>query len=366
MFYKYSLQENMKMKKLFILSILLSSHLCVADVSINELLEVQTPVIEKQKFSKHAEKMQTICRKITGDQQYVNVATENQSIKNTPVNQTLLVDSKAATNSKKIIKHSTKTLSNEQIVKKQFENKKREILNTMNELKYKKRDIANKINELTSEIESLQDFALTGEEKKRDFYFSVSGGKTHSSNPNAVVSDMNVITEEIVTIAKIVYENRADNEINAIHIKINPFKNSTIDFQRFGSAALGYHVGGNGKIEFEAINSNMEIAKTSDTKEASLWAIMFNLYYNPTIKNIPFAPYVGIGVGPVNFKFASELKGNVNINLPWFAYQAKLGIAYSFIPELKISIGYRCFNIPVPIADSVTTHNVEVGLIFNF
>ncbi len=354
------------MKALFILPIVLSSHLCVADISINELLEVQIPVIEKQKFSKHTEKMQTICRKTTGDQPYVNVAAENQPIKNTPVNQTLLADSKTITNSKKVIERSTKTLSNEQIVKKQFENKKREILNTMNELKYKKRDIANKINELTSEIESLQDFALTGEEKKRDFYFSVSGGKTHSSNPNAVVSSMNVITKEIANTVKVIYENRADGEINAMHTKINPFKDSTIDFQWLGSAALGYHVGGNGKIEFEAINSNMKIINTSDTKEASLWAIMSNLYYNPTIKNIPFTPYVSIGAGPVNFKFASELKDNVNINLPWFAYQAKLGIAYSFIPELKISLGYRCFNIPIPIADSVATHNVEVGLIFNF
>ncbi|WCR54351.1 MAG: hypothetical protein PG981_001373 [Wolbachia endosymbiont of Ctenocephalides orientis wCori] len=93
---------------------------------------------------------------------------------------------------------------------------------------------------------------------------------------------------------------------------------------------------------------------------------MFNLYYNPTIKNIPFAPYVGIGVGPVNFKFASKLKDNININLPWIAYQEKLGIAYFLIPECKISLGYRCFNIPVPVVDSITTHNVEVGLIFNF
>lgn len=349
------------MKKLFMLPILLSSHLCVADVSINELLETQAPVIEKQKFSKLAEKMQTICRKTIGDQHYVNVATENQSIKNTPVNQTLLADSKAATNSKKTIKCSTKTLSNEQIVKKQFENKKREILNTMNELKYKKRDIANKINELTSEIESLQDFALTGEEKKRDFYFSVSGGKTHSSNPNAIMNGMSAIINNIDN------SMRADGKINRVYMGfIGPFNGSTTDFQWLSSAALGYHVGGNGGVEFETVNSSMKIKKTRDTREASLWAIMFNLYYNPTIKNIPFAPYVGIGVGPVNFKFASKLKDNININLPWIAYQAKLGIAYSLIPEFKISLGYRCFNIPVPIVDSITTHNVEVGLIFNF
>ncbi|WCR54352.1 MAG: hypothetical protein PG981_001374 [Wolbachia endosymbiont of Ctenocephalides orientis wCori] len=248
------------MKKLFMLPILLSSHLCIADVSINEPLEAQTPVIEKQKFSKHTEKMQTICRKTIGDQHYVNVATENQSIKNTPVNQTLLADSKNATNSKKTIKCSTKTLSNEQIVKKQFENKKQAILNTMNELKYKKRDIANKINELTSEIESLQDFALTGEEKKRDFYFSVSGGKTHSSNPNAIMNGMSTIINNIDT-------SLGGGRINRVYMGfIGPFNGSTTDFQWLGSAALGYHVGGNGGVEFEAINSGMKIKNTSDTR----------------------------------------------------------------------------------------------------
>jgi opacity protein-like surface antigen len=176
---------------------------------------------------------------------------------------------------------------------------------------------------------------------------------------------MNVITTEIANIAKNLYSSHG-NEIDAMHTKINPFKDSTIDFQWLGSAALGYHVGGNGRVELEAINSGMEIKKESKADKASLWAIMFNLYYSPTIKNTPFAPYVGIGVGPVNFRFASQLKDKTNINLPWFAYQAKLGIAYSFIPELKISLGYRYVNTPLFIVDSVATHNAEVGLIFNF
>ncbi len=338
------------MKKLFILPILLSSSLYVADISIKEPLEIQSAVIGNEKINKkHSKKMQTICRKVIGDQHYVNVVTENQSIENTTVNQTLLVDSKTATNSKKTTKRSAKTPSNEQIKKKQFENKKR--------------DVANKINELTSAIESLQDFGLTGEKKKRDFYFSISSGKTHYDNPNAVMNDVSTI---IGKIDEILGAGGSDRGFTRVYDAFNPFKDSTIDFQWLGSAALGYHVGGNGKIEFEVINSSIKIKKVSDIKQASLWAIMFNLYYNPNIKNTPVAPYVGFGVGPVNFRFASGLVENININLPWAAYQAKSGISYSFMPELKISLGYRYVNIPVLIVDSVATHNIEAGLILNF
>ncbi|NSM56622.1 P44/Msp2 family outer membrane protein, partial [Wolbachia endosymbiont of Atemnus politus] len=34
--------------------------------------------------------------------------------------------------------------------------------------------------------------------------------------------------------------------------------------------------------------------------------------------------------------------------------------------EVKALLGYRYFSIPVPIADDISTHNIEIGLIFNF
>jgi hypothetical protein len=144
----------MRIKKLLILGaapILLSSYMCIASISVKEPLEIQSAVVKNEKISeKHADKMKKICKSKT-----------NASIKTIKkINSDKILVSSAS---------SSKTLNNEKIVKKQFENKKREILNTMNELKYKKRDIANKMNELTSEIESLQDFALTGEEKNAIF-----------------------------------------------------------------------------------------------------------------------------------------------------------------------------------------------------
>jgi len=54
------------------------------------------------------------------------------------------------------------------------------------------------------------------------------------------------------------------------------------------------------------------------------------------------------------------------LNVPWFAYQVKLGVSYSIIPEVKAFLGYRYFSIPIPVADDISTHNIEIGFMFSF
>ncbi len=208
--------------------------------------------------------------------------------------------------------------------------------------------------------------------KKLDFYVSANGGKVYHDNSEIFVKGIQEIGKRVLTLVESHYgfiiKNIVVDEIKSIQ----QF-DGKIDFQWFSSMSLGYYAGENGKIDFEAAYSIANIEDSNSPpvfdKSASIFAFLLNFYYNPSVQDTQFAPYIGLGIGPTVFRLKrinGSPQNSMPLNVPWFAYQIKLGVDYSIIPEIKTFLGYRYFSVPIPVADDISTHNIEVGLIFNF
>ncbi|WP_353287959.1 P44/Msp2 family outer membrane protein [Wolbachia endosymbiont (group B) of Gerris lacustris] len=217
--------------------------------------------------------------------------------------------------------------------------------------------------------------------KKLDFYVSANGGKIYHDNSETFVKGINEIGKWFVNLINTDADSNFFKQIVIEYIKeklkdeignIQRF-NGKIDFQWLRSVSLGYYAGENGRVDFEAIYSTANIEDSNSSpifdKSASVFAFLLNFYYNPNIQSTQFAPYIGLGIGPTVLrlkKINESPENSMPLNIPWFAYQIKLGVNYSIIPEVKTFLGYRYFDIPTPVADYVFTHNIEVGLMFNF
>lgn len=208
--------------------------------------------------------------------------------------------------------------------------------------------------------------------KKLDFYVSANGGKVYHDNSEIFVKGIQEIGKRVLTLVESHYgfiiKNIVADEIKSIQQFDGKF-----DFQWFSSMSLGYYAGENGKIDFEAAYSIANIEDSNSPpvfdKSASIFAFLLNFYYNPSVQDTQFAPYIGLGIGPTVFRLKrinGSPQNSMPLNVPWFAYQIKLGVDYSIIPEIKTFLGYRYFSVPIPVADDISTHNIEVGLIFNF
>ncbi|WP_168463987.1 outer membrane protein [Wolbachia endosymbiont of Ctenocephalides felis wCfeT] len=205
--------------------------------------------------------------------------------------------------------------------------------------------------------------------KKLNFYVSANSGKVYHDNSEILVEGIKTIGKRVSTLTKnTIIEFIAAKEIKSIE----NFKGE-IDFQWLNSIALGYYAGENGQVDFEAMYSKVKIKDSSENKifdeTAGIFAFLLNLYYNPNTKDAKCTPYIGLGVGPTVFrlkKFNGSPEELMPMNVPWFAYQIKLGVSYSIIPEIRTFLGYRYFSIPIPVADDISTHNIEAGLQFNF
>ncbi len=208
--------------------------------------------------------------------------------------------------------------------------------------------------------------------KKLDFYVSANGGKVYHDNSETFVKGIQEIGKRVLTLVESHYgfiiKNIVANEIKSIQ----QF-DGKIDFQWLNSISLGYYAGENGRVDFETMYSRTNIENSNSPlvfdKSASIFAFLLNFYYNPSVQDIQFAPYIGLGIGPTVFRLkriSGSPQNSMPLNVPWFAYQIKLGVDYSIIPEVKTFLGYRYFSVPIPVADDISTHNIEIGLIFNF
>ncbi|MBA8757736.1 P44/Msp2 family outer membrane protein [Wolbachia pipientis] len=208
--------------------------------------------------------------------------------------------------------------------------------------------------------------------KKLDFYVSANGGKVYHDNSETFIKGIKAIGERVLTLVESHYgfiiKNIVANEIKSIQ----QF-DGKIDFQWLNSISLGCYAGENGRVDFETMYSKVNIENSNSPlvfdKSASVFAFLLNFYYNPSIQGTQFAPYIGLGIGPIVFRLKrinGSPQNSMPLNVPWFAYQIKLGVDYSIIPEIKTFLGYRYFSVPIPVADDISTHNIEVGLIFNF
>ncbi len=208
--------------------------------------------------------------------------------------------------------------------------------------------------------------------KKLDFYVSANGGKVYHDNSETFVKGIQEIGKRVLTLVESHYgfiiKNIVANEIKSIQ----QF-DGKIDFQWLSSISLGYYAGENGRVDFETMYSVANIENSNSPpvfdKSASIFAFLLNFYYNPSVQDTQFAPYIGLGIGPTVFRLKrinGSPQNSMPLNVPWFAYQIKLGVDYSIIPEIKTFLGYRYFSVPIPVADDISTHNIEVGLIFNF
>ncbi|MGL9757551.1 MAG: P44/Msp2 family outer membrane protein [Wolbachia sp.] len=208
--------------------------------------------------------------------------------------------------------------------------------------------------------------------KKLDFYVSANGGKIYYDNSEIFVKGIKAIGERVLTLVESHYGFIIKNIVAGEIKSIQQF-NGKIDFQWLNSVSLGYYDGENGRVDFEAMYSKVNIENGNSPpifdKSASVFAFLLNFYYNHNIQNTQFAPYIGLGIGPTVFRLKrinGSLQNSMPLNVPWFAYQIKLGVDYSIIPEVKTFLGYRYFSVPIPVADDISTHNIEIGLIFNF
>ena len=230
-------------------------------------------------------------------------------------------------------------------------------------------------------------------DKKPDFYVSANGGKIRYDNSEIFVKGIKAIGQRFIDLINtdvgtdvgtdsdgpIGLPKQGIEQISLMYVKevlkgeiesINQI--NSINFQWLGSVSLGYYAGENGQIDFEAMCSkvNIENSKTPTfDKSAGIFAFLLNFYYNPHIQDTKLASYISVGVGPTVLRLR-KINGSpqnlMPLNVPWFAYQIKFGVDYSIIPEVKTFLGYRYFSIPLPIADDISTHNIEIGLIFNF
>ncbi|WP_395461107.1 outer membrane protein [Wolbachia endosymbiont (group B) of Ablattaria laevigata] len=209
--------------------------------------------------------------------------------------------------------------------------------------------------------------------KKLDFYVSANGGKIYSDSSEVFVEGIRVIGKRILALAEGRYGGFLLDLFLGDEIKNIKKFNGKIDFQWLSSISVGYYTGENGRVDFETMYSKVNIEDSNSPpvfdKSASVSAFLLNFYYNPNVQNTQFAPYIGLGIGSTVFRLKRIDKSSKNLmplNVPWLVYQIKLGVDYSVIPEVKTFLGYRYFNIPTPIADDISTHNIEVGLMFNF
>ncbi|MFP3033202.1 MAG: outer membrane protein [Wolbachia sp.] len=209
--------------------------------------------------------------------------------------------------------------------------------------------------------------------KKLDFYVSANGGKIYSDNSEVFVEGIRAIGKRILALAEGRYGSFLLDLFLGDEIKNIKKFNGKIDFQWLSSISVGYYAGENGRVDFETMYSKVNIEDSNSPpvfdKSASVSAFLLNFYYNPNVQNTQFAPYIGLGIGSTVFRLKRIDKSSKNLvplNVPWLVYQIKLGVDYSVIPEVKTFLGYRYFNIPTPIADDISTHNIEVGLMFNF
>ncbi|WP_265025354.1 outer membrane protein [Wolbachia endosymbiont (group B) of Pammene fasciana] len=209
--------------------------------------------------------------------------------------------------------------------------------------------------------------------KKLDFYVSAHGGKIYSDSSEVFVEGIRAIGKRILALAEGRYGGFLLDLFLGDEIKNIKKFNGKIDFQWLSSISVGYYAGENGRVDFETMYSKVNIEDSNSPpvfdKSASVSAFLLNFYYNPNVQNTQFAPYIGLGIGSTVFRLKRIDKSSKNLmplNVPWLVYQIKLGVDYSVIPEVKTFLGYRYFNIPTPIADDISTHNIEVGLMFNF
>ncbi|WP_343289033.1 P44/Msp2 family outer membrane protein [Wolbachia endosymbiont of Encarsia formosa] len=218
--------------------------------------------------------------------------------------------------------------------------------------------------------------------KKLDFYVSANGGKICHDNSETFVKGIKAIGKRFINLINTANPNLSLQEkLVSVFIKaglvdeiqsIEKF-NGKIDFQWLRSVSLGYYAGENGRVDFEAMYSTANIEDSNSPplfeKSSSVFAFLLNFYYNSSIQDTQFASYIGLGIGPTVFrlkKINGSPENSMPLNVPWFAYQIKLGVNYLIIPEVKTFFGYRYFSIPIPIADDISTHSIEVGLMFNF
>ena len=209
--------------------------------------------------------------------------------------------------------------------------------------------------------------------KKLDFYVSANGGKIYSDSSEVFVEGIRAIGKRILALAEGRYGGFLLDLFLGDEIKNIKKFNGKIDFQWLSSISVGYYAGENGRVDFETMYSKVNIEDSNSPpvfdKSASVSAFLLNFYYNPNVQNTQFAPYIGLGIGSTVFRLKRIDKSSKNLmplNVPWLVYQIKLGVDYSVIPEVKTFLSYRYFNIPTPIADDISTHNIEVGLMFNF
>lgn len=148
--------------------------------------------------------------------------------------------------------------------------------------------------------------------------------------------------------------------------------------------AIGAHLNDNLRAELELSHSNWSVSALSSSGsgfrpavgELSATYLLGNLWYDFK-SDSAFTPYIGggLGLGLPNQDFTAN--SGVKSDTPLeFAFQLGVGAKYALSDKIDLDIGYRFKDIPnftqnFPgftniTGESFASHNVQVGLTFNF
>ncbi len=90
---------------------------------------------------------------------------------------------------------------------------------------------------------------------------------------------------------------------------------------------------------------------------------MVNGYYDIEMPNSPLTPYVGFGLGFLDFDIDVAGLGQV-VSETEFAYQVMLGLGYEISPNTVLTAGYRFFGFTNN--EGAYTHELNLGARFMF
>ncbi|WFW29676.1 MAG: P44/Msp2 family outer membrane protein [Wolbachia endosymbiont of Menacanthus eurysternus] len=214
--------------------------------------------------------------------------------------------------------------------------------------------------------------------REPNFYISTNFSRIYSDNLELFMSSVRVIGEKILILIKgghcaPVIKNVIEDGIR----NIDKF-NDKVDFHWINSLSLGYYTTAlikNSWIDFENVYFWIDTNKGDNSivafdRSIRIFAFLLNFYYNPNIIDLRFTPYIGFGIGSTVFDFeriSPKFSNLIPLNIAWFIYQFRLGVNYSIVPSrVKTFLSYRYLSIPIPVLHSISIHNVEVGLVFDF
>lgn len=158
---------------------------------------------------------------------------------------------------------------------------------------------------------------------------------------------------------------------------------------KIGSASVedGYKAGGSVGYDFGSFRAEAEVSNywndiesvstpfipaLTGSGDASIFAVMGNVFYDIEIGKSGITPYVGGGVGWAQVDLEGSIGGlSGKVSDSGLAYQLIGGVSYDMTENLAVFTDYRylrmdTLDMPLDIKADLEIHSVNAGVRFNF